>query len=53
MKDKRCQVDICFCILKLCDVYGLNNTRRRIYSLFEQIAETGELLQMSSGEQKN
>ncbi len=40
------------CTLKLCDTYGPSDTRRKIYSLFEQIARTGETLQMSAGEQK-
>ena len=44
--------DICFCTLKLCDTYGPNDTRRKIFALFEQIAQTGECLKMSPGEQK-
>lgn len=44
--------DIRFCTLKLCDTYGPHDTRKKIYSLFEQTAKTGELLQMSPGEQK-
>ena len=40
------------CTLKLCDTYGPNDTRRKIYSLFEEVARTGEILQMSAGEQK-
>lgn len=40
------------CTLKLCDTYGPNDTRRKIYSLFEEIARTGETLKMSAGEQK-
>ena len=40
-----------FCTLKLCDTYGPNDTRRKIYALFEQIAKTGETLDMSPGEQ--
>lgn len=43
--------NIRFCTLKLCDTYGPNDTRRKIYSLFEQIAKTGETLDMSPGEQ--
>lgn len=39
------------CTLKLCDTYGPNDTRRKIYALFEENARTGELLQMSAGEQ--
>lgn len=44
--------NIRICTLKLCDTYGPNDTRRKIYSLFEEIARTGETLQMSAGEQK-
>ena len=40
------------CTLKLCDTYGPNDTRRKIFALFEEIARTGETLQMSAGEQK-
>lgn len=43
--------DIRFCTLKLCDTYGPNDTRRKIYSLFEEIAKTGKTLDMSPGEQ--
>lgn len=44
--------DIRICTLKLCDTYGPHDTRRKIYALFEENARTGELLQMSAGEQK-
>ena len=44
--------DIRFCTLKLCDTYGANDTRRKIFALFEQIAKSGECLKMSPGEQK-
>lgn len=44
--------NIRFCTLKLCDTYGANDTRRKIFALFEQIAKTGECLKMSPGEQK-
>lgn len=44
--------DIQICTLKLCDTYGPNDTRRKIYALFEENAQTGELLKMSAGEQK-
>lgn len=40
-----------FCTLKLCDTYGPNDTRRKIFALFEQIAKTGECLRMSPGNQ--
>lgn len=42
---------ISFCTLKLCDTYGPGDTRRKILSLFKTIAETGETLDMSPGEQ--
>ena len=44
--------DIRFCTLKLCDTYGPGDTRRKIFALFEQIAQSGECLKMSPGEQK-
>lgn len=44
--------NIRFCTLKLCDTYGPNDTRRKIYALFEQIAKSGDSLDMSPGEQK-
>ena len=40
-----------FCTLKLCDTYGPNDTRKKIFSLFKQIAASGETLEMSPGEQ--
>ena len=43
--------DMKFCTLKLCDTYGPGDTRRKIFSLFKQIAETGETLDMSPGQQ--
>lgn len=44
--------DLRFCTLKLCDTYGPNDTRRKILALFNHIAQTGETLSMSLGEQK-
>lgn len=44
--------DVHVCTLKLCDTYGQNDTRRKILALFEECARTGDLLQMSPGEQK-
>lgn len=44
--------DVKFCTLKLCDTYGSNDTRRKIFALFRQISESGETLYMSPGEQK-
>lgn len=41
-----------FCTLKLCDTYGPNDTRRKILSLFDELAKTGQTLDMSPGEQK-
>lgn len=43
--------NISFCTLKLCDTYGPGDTRRKIFALFEEIARTGKLLDMSLGEQ--
>lgn len=41
-----------FCTLKLCDTYGPNDTRRKLFKLFKDYSESGELLKMSPGEQK-
>ena len=43
--------DLKFCTLKLCDTYGPGDTRRKIFTLFEEIAKTGKTLDMSPGEQ--
>lgn len=43
--------DIKFCTLKLCDTYGPNDTRRKIFKLFKDYSESGETLKMSPGEQ--
>ncbi len=40
-----------FVTLKLNDTYGADDTRRKIFALWEQIAESGEILDMSKGEQ--
>ncbi len=40
-----------FVTLKICDTYGPSDTRRKIFNLFKEIAETGETLDMSAGEQ--
>lgn len=40
-----------FCTLKLCDTYGPGDTRKKVLALFKQIAESGEALDMSPGEQ--
>jgi nucleoside-diphosphate-sugar epimerase len=44
--------NIKFCTLKLCDTYGPNDTRKKILSLFEDYANSGEVLRMSPGYQK-
>lgn len=41
-----------FVTLKLCDTYGPRDTRTKILALFKRIAETGEELSMSPGEQQ-
>ena len=43
--------NIRFCTLKLCDTFGPNDTRRKIFALFDQRAQTGEQLDMSAGDQ--
>lgn len=40
-----------FSTLKLCDTYGPDDTRKKIFSLFERISKTGEELDMSQGYQ--
>jgi len=40
-----------FVTLRLCDTYGPNDTRPKIFTLWERIARTGETLDMSPGEQ--
>lgn len=42
---------IFFCTIKLFDTYGPNDTRPKIFTLWERIARTGETLDMSPGEQ--
>ena len=41
-----------FCTLKLCDTYGPNDTRKKIFKIFKESAESGEVVKMSPGEQK-
>lgn len=41
-----------FCTLKLCDTYGADDTRRKIFTLFDEIAASGKKLLMSPGEQQ-
>jgi nucleoside-diphosphate-sugar epimerase len=40
-----------FCTIMLYDTYGPNDTRPKIFNLWERIASTGETLDMSLGEQ--
>lgn len=40
-----------FVTLKLCDTYGKNDTRKKIFNLFKQVSTSGETLNMSPGEQ--
>lgn len=40
-----------FCTLKLCDTYGPNDTRDKIFNLWEKISKSGEALDMSPGDQ--
>ncbi len=40
-----------FCTLKLCDTYGPNDTRNKMFNLWEKIAKSGEILDMSPGDQ--
>jgi len=43
--------DLRFCTLKLCDTCGPNDTRNKIFNLWEKIAKSGETLDMSPGAQ--
>lgn len=40
-----------FCTLKLCDTYGPNDTRRKLFKLFKDYSESGDVLKMSPGGQ--
>ncbi len=40
-----------FCTLKLCDTYGPNDTRNKIFNLWEKAAKSGDVLDMSPGDQ--
>jgi nucleoside-diphosphate-sugar epimerase len=42
---------IWFCTLKLSDTFGPNDTRPKIFSIWDRISKTGETLDMSKGEQ--
>jgi len=37
--------------LKLCDTYGPDDTRPKVFNLWKKYADTGEVLNMSAGEQ--
>lgn len=41
-----------FVTLKLCDTFGPDDTRRKIFSLFDDISKSGAPLDMSPGEQR-
>ena len=43
--------NIKFVTLKICDTFGTDDTRRKIFNLWNKIAESGEALAMSPGEQ--
>jgi CDP-paratose synthetase len=43
--------DLRFCTLKLCDTYGPNDTRNKIFALWEKISKSGETIDMSPGDQ--
>lgn len=40
-----------FCTLKLCDTYGPGDPRPKLFKLFKDYSESGEVLKMSPGEQ--
>ena len=40
-----------FCTLKLCDTYGPGDPRPKLFKLFKDCSESGEVLKMSPGEQ--
>lgn len=40
-----------FVTMRLCDTFGPNDTRPKVFNLWEKIAESGETLDMSPGEQ--
>ena len=43
--------DLIFTTIKLNDTFGPNDTRNKVFNLWAKIAESGELLEMSAGEQ--
>lgn len=42
---------ISFVTLKLCDTYGPNDTRTKVFNLWKSISQSGERLEMTLGEQ--
>lgn len=43
--------DIRYCTLRLFDTYGKGDTRNKIFNLWNKISKTGEILDMSPGDQ--
>lgn len=43
--------DLIFTTIKLNDTFGANDTRNKIFNLWSNIAKSGEVLEMSAGEQ--
>ena len=43
--------NIMFCTLRLFDTFGKNDTRNKIFNLWDKISKSGEVLDMSCGEQ--
>ena len=43
--------DLVFTTIKLNDTFGPNDTRNKVFNLWEKIAKSGETLEMSAGEQ--
>jgi nucleoside-diphosphate-sugar epimerase len=43
--------DVIFTTIKLNDTFGPNDTRNKVFNLWNKIAKTGETLEMSAGEQ--
>jgi CDP-paratose synthetase len=40
-----------FCTLRLSDTYGPNDSRPKVFNLFDKISKSGEVLEMSPGDQ--
>lgn len=43
--------NLVFSTLKLCDTFGENDTRNKIFNLWDKISKNGDILEMSKGEQ--